>query len=158
LKLSRDSLLGTRTKWQEETKANTQKSKNERPNISLNEDRGVSKKEAKSRAWATVNKKSGGGKKSGSGRGKKESHSSSKKGGKVERSRRRNKDLNNGSQQQESKREKESLAQEKRIGQSEAAKVSDAGAASGETRPRIKSKTSAALRGAALSRLRQTEK
>jgi plasmid stabilization system protein ParE len=46
------------------------------------EDRGVSKKEAKSRAWATVNKESGGGKKSGSGRGKKESHSSSRKGGK----------------------------------------------------------------------------
>jgi len=33
------------------------------------EDRGVSKKEAKARAWATVNKESGGGKKSGSGRG-----------------------------------------------------------------------------------------
>jgi plasmid stabilization system protein ParE len=32
------------------------------------EDRGVSKKEAESRAWATVNKESGGGKKSGSGR------------------------------------------------------------------------------------------
>ena len=32
------------------------------------EDRGVSKKEAESRAWATVNKTSGGGKKSGSGR------------------------------------------------------------------------------------------
>ena len=46
------------------------------------EDRGVSKKEAESRAWATVNKESGGGKKSGSGRGKKESHASSKKGGK----------------------------------------------------------------------------
>lgn len=46
------------------------------------EDRGVSKKEAKSRAWATVNKESGGGNKSGSGRGKKESHSSSRKGGK----------------------------------------------------------------------------
>ena len=45
------------------------------------EDKGVSKKEAKSRAWATVNKESGGGKKSGSGRGKKESHSSSRKGG-----------------------------------------------------------------------------
>ena len=29
------------------------------------EDRGVSKKEAESRAWATVNKESGGGKKSG---------------------------------------------------------------------------------------------
>jgi plasmid stabilization system protein ParE len=46
------------------------------------EDRGVSKKEAKSRAWATVNKESGGGKESGSGRGKKESHESSRKGGK----------------------------------------------------------------------------
>ena len=46
------------------------------------EDRGVSKKTAKSRAWATVNKESGGGKKSGSGRGKKESRASSKKGGK----------------------------------------------------------------------------
>ena len=46
------------------------------------EDRGVSKKEAEARAWATVNKESGGGKKSGSGRGKKESHVSSRKGGK----------------------------------------------------------------------------
>ncbi|OAM89648.1 transcriptional regulator [Termitidicoccus mucosus] len=32
------------------------------------EERGVRKKEAKRRAWATVNKLSGGGKKSGSGR------------------------------------------------------------------------------------------
>ena len=46
------------------------------------EDRGVSKKEAESRAWATVNKESGGGKKSGSGRGKKANKSASKKGGK----------------------------------------------------------------------------
>jgi len=45
------------------------------------EKKGVSKKTAKSRAWATVNKTSGGGKKSGSGRGKKENKSSSKKGG-----------------------------------------------------------------------------
>ena len=45
-------------------------------------DRGVSKKEAESRAWATVNKESGGGKKSGSGRGKKGNKSSSRKGGK----------------------------------------------------------------------------
>jgi plasmid stabilization system protein ParE len=44
------------------------------------EDSGVSAKESKSRAWATVNKESGGGKKSGSGRGKKESHTSSRKG------------------------------------------------------------------------------
>jgi len=45
------------------------------------EKRGTSKKEAERRAWATVNKESGGGKKSGSGRGKTENHSSSKKGG-----------------------------------------------------------------------------
>src|SRR5205085_8695567 len=43
---------------------------------------GVSHKEAERRAWATVNKESGGGKKSGSGRGKKESHASARKGGK----------------------------------------------------------------------------
>jgi hypothetical protein len=35
---------------------------------------GIPHKEAERRAWATVNKESGGGKKSGSGRGKKESH------------------------------------------------------------------------------------
>jgi plasmid stabilization system protein ParE len=46
------------------------------------EERGVSSKEAAKRAWATVNKESGGGKKSGSGRGKKENRSASKKGGK----------------------------------------------------------------------------
>lgn len=34
------------------------------------EDRGVPKDEAEARAWATVNKQSGGGKKSGSGRKK----------------------------------------------------------------------------------------
>lgn len=34
------------------------------------EKRGVSKKESERRAWATVNKQSGGGKKSGSGRKK----------------------------------------------------------------------------------------
>lgn len=45
------------------------------------EARGVSEKEAESRAWATVNKESGGGKKSGSGRGKKTTHSAEKKGG-----------------------------------------------------------------------------
>jgi plasmid stabilization system protein ParE len=43
--------------------------------------RGVSKKEAQRRAWATVNKESGGGKKSGSGRGKSENRSASRKGG-----------------------------------------------------------------------------
>jgi len=34
------------------------------------EERGVSVREAQARAWATVNKESGGGKKSGSGRGR----------------------------------------------------------------------------------------
>jgi hypothetical protein len=37
------------------------------------EKRGVSKKTAKKRAWATVNKKTGGGKKTGSGRKRKKS-------------------------------------------------------------------------------------
>ena len=67
------------------------------------EEKGVSKKEAESRAWATVNKESGGGKKSGSGRkkssggkkkskkkstgGKKKTSGSSKRsGGKKKRS------------------------------------------------------------------------
>ena len=45
------------------------------------EARGVPRKEAERRAWATVNKETGGGKKSGSGRGKPESHASSRKGG-----------------------------------------------------------------------------
>jgi hypothetical protein len=45
--------------------------------------RGTSAKEAKRRAWATVNKQTGGGKKSGSGRGKSESHASSRKGGRI---------------------------------------------------------------------------
>jgi plasmid stabilization system protein ParE len=47
------------------------------------EHRGVALREAKRRAWATVNRESGGGKKSGSGRGMAESHASSRKGGKL---------------------------------------------------------------------------
>jgi len=45
------------------------------------EERGVSKKEAEKRAWATVNKMDKGGKKSGSGRGKKSSKAPARKGG-----------------------------------------------------------------------------
>ncbi|MGN6368628.1 MAG: plasmid stabilization protein [Phycisphaerae bacterium] len=45
------------------------------------EKRGVSKKEAERRAWATENKISGGGRKSGSGRGRKTNKSPTKKGG-----------------------------------------------------------------------------
>lgn len=47
------------------------------------EKRGVSRKEAERRAWATVNKETHGGKKSGSGRGKPEDHSASRKGGRL---------------------------------------------------------------------------
>jgi hypothetical protein len=47
------------------------------------ESRGISDEEAERRAWATVNKESGGGKKSGSGRGHAESHASSEKGGRI---------------------------------------------------------------------------
>ena len=47
------------------------------------ERRGVSHREAERRAWATVNKETGGGKRSGSGRGKKESHAPSRKGGRL---------------------------------------------------------------------------
>jgi plasmid stabilization system protein ParE len=45
------------------------------------EARGVPEKEAEARAWATVNKETGGGKKSGSGRGKPENHEPSREGG-----------------------------------------------------------------------------
>ena len=44
------------------------------------EKRGVGSKEAAKRAWATVNKESGGGKRSGSGRGRTTSRISSRKG------------------------------------------------------------------------------
>ncbi len=47
------------------------------------EKRGVSGTEAAKRAWATVNKMTGGGKKSGSGRGKKVNKAPAKKGGKI---------------------------------------------------------------------------
>src|SRR4051794_34805511 len=46
------------------------------------EDRGTPDAEAERRAWATVNKESGGSNKAGSGRGKKDTHVSSEKGGK----------------------------------------------------------------------------
>ena len=47
------------------------------------EKRGIPDKEAERRAWATVNKETGGGKKSGSGRGKPVSYASSRKGGRL---------------------------------------------------------------------------
>ena len=47
------------------------------------ENRGVGKQEAERRAWATVNKESGGGNKSGSGRGQPDTKVSSRKGGRA---------------------------------------------------------------------------
>jgi hypothetical protein len=47
------------------------------------EERGVGKKEAERRAWATVNKETGGGNKSGSGRGVKDTNISAKRGGRI---------------------------------------------------------------------------
>ncbi len=46
-------------------------------------EQGVGTKEAKARAWATVNKESGGGNKSGSGRGKPDTKVSARKGGRI---------------------------------------------------------------------------
>jgi plasmid stabilization system protein ParE len=47
------------------------------------EKRGVGKKEAERRAWATVNKDDGGGKKGGSGRGAKTGRPAAHKGGSI---------------------------------------------------------------------------
>jgi len=47
------------------------------------EKRGVLKKKAQQRAWATANAMSGGGKKSGSGRSKKTNTAPARKGGKL---------------------------------------------------------------------------
>jgi hypothetical protein len=47
------------------------------------EGRGVPAKEAERRAWATVNKETGGGNKSGSGRGVRDTHVSARKGGRL---------------------------------------------------------------------------
>ena len=47
------------------------------------ERRGTPEKEAQRRAWATVNKETGGGKKSGSGRGMPENHEPSRRGGRI---------------------------------------------------------------------------
>jgi hypothetical protein len=47
------------------------------------ERRGVRPKVAKARAWATVNRMTGGGKKSGSGRGKRVNKAPARKGGRI---------------------------------------------------------------------------
>jgi hypothetical protein len=46
-------------------------------------ERGVSRDEAESRAWATVNKETGGGNKSGSGRGVPDTKVSARRGGRI---------------------------------------------------------------------------
>lgn len=50
------------------------------------EERGVPEPQAEARAWATVNKESGGGNKSGSGRGKPNTHISSSRGERAHKS------------------------------------------------------------------------
>jgi plasmid stabilization system protein ParE len=45
--------------------------------------RGVDHNEAERRAWATVNKESGGGNRNGSGRGRPDTHVASRKGGRI---------------------------------------------------------------------------
>jgi len=62
----------------------TDKQKREAQHIEQGyEHRGVAKGEAERRAWATVNKETGGGKKSGSGRGQPENHAPAQKGGRL---------------------------------------------------------------------------
>ncbi|RYZ12823.1 MAG: plasmid stabilization protein [Comamonadaceae bacterium] len=62
----------------------TDKQKREAAHIESGyEARGVPAAEAERRAWATVNKESGGGKKSGSGRGHAENHAPARKGGRL---------------------------------------------------------------------------
>lgn len=62
----------------------TEKQKREAEHIETGyEKRGVGKSEAERRAWATVNKETGGGKKSGSGRGKPENLEPARKGGRL---------------------------------------------------------------------------
>jgi plasmid stabilization system protein ParE len=64
--------------------AYTEKQKRQAEHIEAGyEHRGVSEGEAERRAWATVNKETGGGKKSGSGRGKRINTAPSRKGGKL---------------------------------------------------------------------------
>jgi hypothetical protein len=62
----------------------TQKQKRKASHIEKGyEARGVPEDEAERRAWATVNKESGGGNKSGSGRGVRDTNVSARKGGRI---------------------------------------------------------------------------
>ncbi len=67
--------------------AYTQKQKRKAEHIEEGyEGRGVPRDIAEQRAWATVNKESGGGNLSGSGRGKRDTHVSSSRGGRAHKS------------------------------------------------------------------------
>jgi plasmid stabilization system protein ParE len=67
-----------------EKSAYTEKQKRQAEHIEDGyEHRGVPEGEAERRAWATVNKETGGGKKSGSGRGEPVNTAPSRKGGKL---------------------------------------------------------------------------
>jgi plasmid stabilization system protein ParE len=79
-----DSGEGGKTMPRGDKSAYTDKQKRQVEHIEQGyEHRGVPEDEAERRAWATVNKETGGGKKAGSGRGKPESHAPSRKGGKL---------------------------------------------------------------------------
>jgi hypothetical protein len=68
----------------------TNKQKREAAHIEAGyERRGIRPKEAKRRAWATVNKMTGGGKKSGSGRGKRVNKAPARKGGRLSHAKKR---------------------------------------------------------------------
>jgi plasmid stabilization system protein ParE len=78
------SLPGDRTMPRGDKSAYTDKQARQAEHIEEGyEHRGVSKDEAERRAWATVNKETGGGKRSGSGRGKPANTAPSRKGGKL---------------------------------------------------------------------------
>lgn len=47
------------------------------------EERGVPEQEAQRRAWATVNRETGGGNRSGAGRGVPDTHESARRGGRI---------------------------------------------------------------------------
>jgi plasmid stabilization system protein ParE len=77
-----------RTMPQGDKSAYTDKQKRKAAHIEEGyEDRGTPKQEAERRAWATVNKESGGGKKSGSGRGAEKRSAAAKKGWETRRRR-----------------------------------------------------------------------
>jgi len=64
--------------------AYTDKQKRQAEHIEVGyEHRGVGKKESERRAWATVNRMTGGGKESDSGRGKKLNKAPARKGGRI---------------------------------------------------------------------------